>query len=77
MEKDKILTPQVGTVYDAEYTAVKGEGAFLNDRPIRCAADDLGGSVVCFGTSPYNPELSDRTFSLARAAFELLNKDTL
>ena len=55
---------------DEMFHAVRGGGAFLNDRPIRCAADDLAHSVVCFGTSPYNPELSDRTFALARALFE-------
>ena len=55
---------------DEMFHALRGGGAFLNDRPIRCAADDLGGSVVCFGTSPYSPELWDRTFSLARAALE-------
>ena len=30
----------------------------------------LSESVVCFGSAPYNPELSDRTFSLARAAYD-------
>ena len=55
---------------DELFHAVRGGGAFLNGRPIRCAQDDLSGSVVCFGTSPYSPELWDRTFSLARAALE-------
>ncbi len=55
---------------DEMFHALRGGGAYLNGRPIRCAADDLGGSVVCFGTSPYCPELSDRTFALARALFE-------
>ena len=55
---------------DEMFHAVRGGGTFLNGRPVRCAADDLSGSVVCFGTSPYCPELSDRTFSLARSLFE-------
>ena len=55
---------------DELFHAVRGEGAFLNGRAIRTAADDLENSVVCFGTSPYCPELAGRTFSLARTLFE-------
>lgn len=55
---------------DELFTAVRGEGAFLNGRPIRTAADDLKNSVVCFGTAPYRPDLSDRTFALARRMFD-------
>lgn len=55
---------------DEMFHAVRGAGAFLNGSPIRTAADELANSVVCFGTSPYNPELSDKTFALARRMFD-------
>ena len=55
---------------DEMFHAVRGAGAFLNGSPIRTAADELANSVVCFGTAPYNPELSDKTFALARRMFD-------
>ena len=61
-----ICNPYLGEMFHA----LRGGGAFLNGRPIRCAADDLSHSVVCFGTSPYCPELTGRSFALARALFE-------
>ncbi len=64
-----------GAVYnpyvDEMFTAIRGSGAQLNGRPITVTAASLSESVVCFGSAPYNPELSDRTFSLARAAFDV------
>ncbi len=51
------------------FTAVKGEGAQLNGRPIHAADTPLSENVVCCGTSPYNPELADRTFGLMKTAF--------
>ena len=65
---------RVGAIYnpyvDEMFTAICGEGAFLNGRPIAVSRDGLSESVVCFGTSPYNPELADRTFRLVRKAFD-------
>ena len=55
---------------DELFHAVRGGGAFLNDRAIRTAADDLDNSVVCFGPSPYRVDLAEKTFSLARKVFE-------
>ena len=51
------------------FSAVRGEGAALNGRPIRTSEAPLGENVVCCGTAPYNPELADRTFSLMKAAY--------
>ena len=67
-------TVRVGAIYnpyiDEMFTAIRGEGAFLNGRPIAVSRDGLSESVVCFGTSPYHPELAERTFRLVRKAFD-------
>ena len=53
---------------DEMFTAVKGEGARLNGRPIHAYDGPLSESVVCFGTAPYNQALTTRTFRLAERA---------
>ncbi len=59
----------VGVIYnpyvDEMFTAVLGRGALLNGRPIRVSDTCLSDSVVCFGTSPYAPELQSRSVGLA------------
>ena len=47
------------------YTAYRGEGACKNGRPIHASRTDLKHSLVCLGTSPYYPELRNRSFVLA------------
>ena len=54
---------------DEMFSAVRGEGAFLNGRPIRVDPAPLGETVICFGSAPYNPELTERTFELARRSY--------
>ena len=67
----KTLAAAVYNPYlDEMFHALRGGGAFLNGRAIRTAGDDLENSVVCFGTSPYDPALTEKTFSLARTVFE-------
>ncbi len=65
--------PEAAAVYnpyvDEMFSAVKGEGAFLNGRPIRVSGAPLEETVICFGSAPYNPELTERTFELARRAY--------
>lgn len=53
------------------FSAVKGKGAFLNGVPIYMPDAPLSENIACVGTSPYEPELSDRTFTLARRLFEI------
>jgi len=55
---------------DELFTAVKGQGAYLNGRRLQIQNRPLSDSVVCFGTSPYYEELTDRTFELTKAAFK-------
>ena len=54
---------------DELFTAVKGAGAFLNGRPIRVSDAPLAETLVCCGTTPYNPELADRCFDLMKKAY--------
>ena len=55
---------------DEMFTAIRGEGAFLNGRPIRVGGEALRDSIVCFGTAPYDLDLADEGFALARLAFD-------
>ena len=69
-ERGEVL---IGVIYnpymDELFTAMKGSGAFLNGKPIRVTDEGLSGSVVCYGTAPYNPELTDRTFETAKKLY--------
>ena len=66
-------TVMIGAVYnpyvDEMFSAVKGCGAYLNGKPIHVTDAGLAGSVVCYGTSPYDASLAERTFSLARRVY--------
>lgn len=55
---------------DEMFTARLGGGAFLNGSPVRVSEAALSESVVCIGTAPYDPQLADETFALARRVFD-------
>lgn len=55
---------------DEMFTAVKGAGAKLNGKPVYTGEASLAESVVCYGTAPYNSELSAKTFALAKQMFD-------
>ena len=70
-ERGKVLAGAVCNPYlDEMFHAVRGGGAFLNGRPIRVSDEALADSVVCFGSAPYRPDLSERTFALAKLLFD-------
>lgn len=46
------------------FYASKGKGAFLNDKQISVSDACLKDSFVSFGTSPYYPELIDKTMKM-------------
>ena len=54
---------------DEQFTALSGEGAWLNGRPIHVEDAPLSETVVCCGTSPYSPELADETFETIKKLF--------
>ena len=64
---------EAGAVYnpyvDEMFTALRGEGAFLNGRPIHVDPAPLSETVICFGSAPYNPELTAQTFALAEKSY--------
>lgn len=59
----------MGAIYnpylDEMYTAIKGEGAFLNGNPIHVTDKPLEEALVVFGTAPYYPEKSKQAFDMA------------
>ncbi len=60
--------PYMGVVYnpydDMIFSAVRGEGATLNGKPIHSSEDPLSRSLIMFGTAPYNPDKAEETFAL-------------
>lgn len=63
----------LGLVYNpyAEelFSAVRGEGAYLNGERLRVSGLPLESGLVVFGTSPYYRELLDETFDAVREIF--------
>lgn len=66
--------PVLGVVYnpymDELFWAEKGKGAFCNGNTIRTSAAPLSESVLLFGCSSYNRELTGDTFRLLRQLFD-------
>lgn len=60
----------LGAVYDPYqdelFWAERGQGAFLNGRPVHVSDRPLDEGLVMFGTTPYTRELADQTFVLAK-----------
>lgn len=51
------------------FSAVKGEGAFLNDTAIQAAETPVANALVVFGTSPYYREKAEETFQIVKEIF--------
>ena len=51
------------------FTAVRGEGAFLNGKPIHVDEAPLSETLVVCGTAPYSPEAVTDTFRLMEKAY--------
>lgn len=67
MSRGELLAAAVYNPYvDEMFTAVRGKGAFLNGKPIHVEDVPLCDTIACFGTSPYSPELADKTFALVK-----------
>lgn len=66
--------PHLGIVYnpylDELYTAIKGQGAYLNGSPIHVSDKPLSQGIVLFGTSPYYEELHEKAFTMAYHYFK-------
>ena len=63
----------LGVVYDPYlremFWAARGQGAYVNERPIRVSARPLETSLVVLGTSPYRRDLAEQTFRAAEKIF--------
>ncbi len=68
----KDCEPFIGVVYnpyaDWLFSAERGKGAFLNDNPIHTSEEPLSESIIIMGTSPYYPDLTDKSFVIGREA---------
>ena len=66
--------PFAGVIYnpylDEMFTAVKGQGAYLNEKKITVSAKTLEKGIVLFGTSPYYEDLSKKSFEMAYDYFK-------
>ena len=64
---------ELGVIYnpylDEMFCARRGHGAFCNGMSIHVSSEPLENGIVIFGTSPYNEELSERSFKLAYEYF--------
>ncbi len=54
---------------DEMFTAEAGQGAFLNGKRIQVSNQPLSNGIVLFGSSPYNEELSEKSFKTAYTYF--------
>ena len=65
----------LGAVYnpylDEMFTAIAGQGAYLNGQPIHVTDNPIEEAIVIFGTSPYYKELNEPAF---RAAYNYFQK---
>ena len=62
--------PFISVVYEPYqqllFTAIQGEGAYLNGRRLESSKEPLSRSLVSFGTSPYDAEFTERSFDLCK-----------
>ena len=62
-----------GAVYnpylDELFSAAKGKGAHLNGKPIHITNRDLDDCLLVFGTSPYDPECTQKTLELLQTLY--------
>ena len=61
--------PVLGLIYqpylDEMFYAEKGRGTELNGKPVRVSTCAFDRALVCFGTSPYTPDLAERSLKSA------------
>jgi len=71
IEDGKCIRAHVYNPYlDEMFYAEAGKGAYLNGKRIHVSEQPLENGVVLFGSSPYNPELSAKSFEMAYSYFK-------
>ena len=67
--------PYMAVVYnpydDMMFSAIAGEGAYMNGERIISSEAPLSEQLSCFGTAPYYEELRDRSFDIAKKLLPL------
>ncbi|WP_035776859.1 inositol monophosphatase family protein [Butyrivibrio sp. AE3004] len=67
--------PYMGVVYnpydDMLFSAVEGQGAYMNGERIMSSEAPLSNQLACFGTAPYYTEYRDRSFDIAKKLLPL------
>jgi myo-inositol-1(or 4)-monophosphatase len=67
--------PYMAVVYnpydDMMFSAVTGQGAYLNGDRIMSSDEPLSDQLACFGTAPYYEEYRDRSFDIAKRLLPL------
>jgi myo-inositol-1(or 4)-monophosphatase len=67
--------PYMAVVYnpydDEMFSAIAGEGAYMNGERIMSSEAPLSEQLSCFGTAPYYEELRDRSFDIAKKLLPL------
>ncbi|MCR4842278.1 MAG: inositol monophosphatase [Eubacterium sp.] len=67
--------PYAAVVYnpydDMLFSAIKGEGAYLNGERIMSSDAPLSDGLAVFGTAPYYAELQEQTFEIAKRVLPL------
>jgi myo-inositol-1(or 4)-monophosphatase len=65
---------EIGVVYNPYlnelFYSEKGKGAFLNDRPLTVSPFSLKEGIIGFGSAPYYPDKTEKTFELLRTLFD-------
>ena len=70
MSRGELRAASVYNPYlDEQFTALAGEGAWLNGRQIHADGSPLSETIVCCGTSPYRPELAEQSFDAIKRLF--------
>ena len=70
MNRGELKAASVYNPYlDEQFTALAGEGAWLNGRQIHADGSPLSETIVCCGTSPYRPELAEQSFDAIKRLF--------
>ncbi len=67
--------PYIGVIYnpfdDMMFSAVAGQGAYMNGEKIMSSDAPLSDSLTVFGTAPYYTDLQERTFDIAKKLLPL------
>ena len=55
---------------DEMFSAIKGQGSYLNDKKIKVEDRSIKDGLACFGTAPYYSEYIDKTMIMVRKLLE-------